>query len=223
MEGWQIHNSFRGGNDRKLLPSRVYAPLRIKIENKNSLERPISIPFLTFSSFSFFLSFVTMQINSRCQRLENCKKKKIKTAEYRDSLSLSRSKLDLSNLRIYKCGDFDFGYRAAHRFSTVSSVPEIVVHLDNYSSLPIPLPPSSTPSHDTGPIPQTSSSTKPETSIPKTRSIDDRLKDISVPANPFFRSTPRIPFEFSFEWKGGSFQKKGREGGGKKRPRLRSA
>lgn len=54
MEGWQIHNSFRGGNDRKLLPSRVYAPLRIKIENKNSLERPISIPFLTFSSFSFF-------------------------------------------------------------------------------------------------------------------------------------------------------------------------
>lgn len=225
MEGWQIHNSFRGGNDRKLLPSRVYAPLRIKIENKNSLERPISIPFLTFSSFSFFfLSFVTMQINSRCQRLENCKKKKDKNCRIsRLSLSLSRSKLDLSNLRIYKCGDFDFGYRAVHRFSTVSSVPEIVVHLDNYSSLPIPLPPSSTPSHDTGPIPQTSSSTKPETSIPKTRSIDDRLKDISVPANPFFRSTPRIPFEFSFEWKGGSFQKKGREGGGKKRPRLRSA
>lgn len=98
MEGWQIHNSFRGGNDRKLLPSRVYAPLRIKIENKNSLERPISIPFLTFSSFSFFLSFVTMQINSRCQRLENCKKKKDKNCRIsRLSLSLVRN----STFRIY--------------------------------------------------------------------------------------------------------------------------
>lgn len=52
MEGWQIHNSFRGGNDRKLLPSRVYAPLRIKIENKNSLGRSIWI-LGSFSSFSF--------------------------------------------------------------------------------------------------------------------------------------------------------------------------
>lgn len=134
-----------------------------------------------------------MQINSRCQRLENCKKKKIKTAEYRDSLSLSFETRPF-DLRIYKCGDFDFGYRAAHRFSTVSSVPEIVVHLDNYSSLPIPLPPSSTPSHDTGPIPQTSSSTKPETSIPKTRSIDDRLKDISIS-----RFRPTLSFDRRLE------------------------
>lgn len=107
--------------------------------------------------------------------LENCKKekKKIKTANCTriSRLSLSRSKLDLSNLRIYKCGDFDFGYRAAHRFSTVSSVPEIVVHLDNYSSLPIPLPPSSN---------------APNEFVNQARNFDskksfDRLKDISVP------------------------------------------
>ena len=138
-----------------------------------------------FFFFFFYLSFATgtdkFEMLTIWITLENCKKekKKIKTANCTRisrlslSLSLSRSKLDLSNLRIYKCGDFDFGYRAAHRFSTVSSVPEIVVHLDNYSSLPIPLPPSST----TNP---------PNEFVNQARNFDskksfDRLKDISVP------------------------------------------
>lgn len=134
-----------------------------------------------FFFFFFYLSFATgtdkFEMLTIWITLENCKKEKIKTANCtrisRLSLSFSRSKLDLSNLRIYKCGDFDFGYRAAHRFSTVSSVPEIVVHLDNYSSLPIPLPPSST----TNP---------PNEFVNQARNFDskksfDRLKDISVP------------------------------------------
>lgn len=99
MEGWQIHNSFRGGNDRKLLPSRVYAPLRIKIENKNSLERPISIPFLTFSSFSFFFFKLCYDADKfEMSTIGKLQKKKDKNCRIsRLSLSLVRN----STFRIY--------------------------------------------------------------------------------------------------------------------------
>lgn len=166
-------------------------------------------------------------------------KKKDKICKLHESIetlslshTLSRSKLDLSNF---------VSTNAATRFRaalisdieqpiafqrTVSSVPEIVVHLDNYSSLPIPPPPSSSPSHDTGPIPQTSSSTKLQKlrfqklvrSILAERYLPGSVR--SRPANPFFRSM-RIPFEFSFEWK--SFQEGAREEKKKHSLRLRIA
>lgn len=91
-------------------------------------------------------------------------KKKDKICKLHESIetlslshTLSRSKLDLSNFvstnaatRFRAASISDIEQPIAFQ-RTVSSVPEIVVHLDNYSSLPIPPPPSSSPSQDQSP------------------------------------------------------------------------
>lgn len=100
--------------------------------------------------------------------LENCKKEKIKTANCTRISRLSLSLVRNSTFRIYvstnaatSISDIEQPI-AFQRFLPYQKLSSISITIHPFRSLFLLLP---------RPIPQTSSSTKPETSIPKNRSI----------------------------------------------------
>lgn len=127
-----------------------------------------------FFFFFFYLSFATgtdkFEMLTIWITLENCKKekKKIKTANCTRISRLSLSLVRNSTFRIYvstnaatSISDIEQPI-AFQRFLPYQKLSSISITIHPFRSLFLLLP---------RPIPQTSSSTKPETSIPKNRSI----------------------------------------------------